>query len=378
VAARTRSFLHFHRFKGGFYMELKTPLYPRHLSAGGKMVPFAGYLLPVQYSSIIAEHQAVRTAAGLFDVSHMGEFLVEGPSAQEALDRILTNTVAGMADGKIRYSPMCYESGGTVDDLLIYRLSSQCYMLVVNAACREKDFKHMQEHLIEGATLTDVSEQYALLALQGPASQEILSKLTEQQHIPSKYYSFTETAVVAGKPCLISRTGYTGEDGFELYCAPEDACHLWDALMEAGQGFGLLPCGLGARDTLRLEAGMPLYGHELSPSISPLECGLGFAVKLNKAEDFPGKAALSQPQKRIRVGIKVTGRGIVRENCEVFLDGEKVGITTSGTHSPYLGYPIAMALLQNGDYPPETPIEVDVRGRRVEAVITPMPFYKKA
>lgn len=357
-------------------MELKTPLYPRHLSAGGKMVPFAGYLLPVQYSSIIAEHQAVRTAAGLFDVSHMGEFVVEGPGAQEALDRILTNTVAGMADGRIRYSPLCYESGGTVDDLLVYRLSAQRYLLVVNAACREKDFQHIQEHLMDGITLTDVSEQYALMALQGPVSEQILRKLTEEKDIPPKSYTFTEQAVVAGKTCLLSRTGYTGEDGFELYCAPEDACHLWDALMEAGQELGLLPCGLGARDTLRLEAGMPLYGHELSPSISPLECGLGFAVKLNKAEDFPGKAALSQPQKRIRVGLKITGRGIVRENCDVFINGEKVGITTSGTHSPHLGYPIAMALLQSGDYPVGTTVEADVRGRRVEAVVTPMPFYK--
>ncbi len=359
-------------------MELKTPLYPRHLSAGGKMVTFAGYLLPVQYTSIIAEHQAVRTAAGLFDVSHMGEFLIEGPSAQEALDRILTNTVAGLADGRIRYSPMCYPSGGTVDDLLVYRLSSQRFLLVVNAACREKDFQHMREYLVDGATLTDVSDHYAQLALQGPASVEILSKLTERQNIPSRYYSFTEKALVAGKNCLISRTGYTGEDGFELYCAPEDACHLWDAIMEAGQDFGLLPCGLGARDTLRLEAGMPLYGHELSSSISPLECGLHFAVKLDKEQDFPGKAALLQPQKRVRVGLKVTGRGIARENCEVYLNGEKVGFTTSGTHAPYLGYPIAMAYLKNGDYPIGTVVEVDVRGRRVEAEITPLPFYRKA
>lgn len=361
-------------------MEQKTPLYPKHLESGGKMVPFAGYLLPVQYTSIIGEHVAARTAAGLFDVSHMGEFLLESADckkAEEALNLLLTNSFAGMKTGAVRYSPMCYQNGGTVDDLLVYKLAEGRYLLVVNAACREKDFAHMEENLPAGAHLTDISEQYAQLALQGPLAQEILEKITPPGDIPAKYYTFTENALVAGKRCLLSRTGYTGEDGFELYCAPADAPFLWDRLMEHGKDPGLLPCGLGARDTLRLEAGMPLYGHELGPEITPLECGLGFSVKFSKA-DFIGKAAMEQPQTRQRIGIKISGRGIAREECPVFLDGKQIGATTSGTHCPFLGYPVAMALVSAGDYPDGTPLEVEVRGRRIEAEVTPMPFYRRS
>lgn len=350
----------------------KTPLYDRHVAAGGKIVPFAGWLLPVQYSGVIAEHKAVRSACGLFDVSHMGELLLRGADALENVNRLMTNDFSGMAEGQARYSPMCYEDGGTVDDLIVYKCSDAAYFIVVNAANKDKDAAWIGDHLTGDCAMEDLSDRVAQLALQGPKAEEILRTLTGD--IPEKNYTAVLRGTVAGMPCLVSRTGYTGEDGFELYCAPADAPALWDALTAGGA----LPCGLGARDTLRLEAAMPLYGHELSAEINPYEAGLGIFVKLDKP-DFIGKSALeaARPVKRRRVGLRMTGRGIAREECPVY-DGEKqVGVVTSGTHCPWLGQAVALALVDAAYKEPGTPLQVDVRGRRVEAEVVKTPFYKR-
>jgi aminomethyltransferase len=360
-------------------MELKTPLYDCHVACGGKIVPFAGYLLPVQYETgVIAEHTAVRTKAGLFDVSHMGETLFSGKDALANIQKLVTNDCAGMYDGQARYSPMCNEAGGVIDDLIVYRLAEERYMIVVNAANRQKDVAWMREHLFGDVQFRDSSDETAQIALQGPKSLEILQKLAAPESIPAKYYSCVEHGTVAGFPCIVSKTGYTGEDGFELYCAPQDAPALWNTLLEAGKGCGLIPCGLGARDTLRLEAAMPLYGHEMDDTISPLETGLGFAVKMQKP-DFIGKKALEEKgtPKIKRVGIQMTGRGIAREHCDVYLGEKQIGHTTSGTFCPHIGYAAAMALVDADSAELDTEVLVDIRGRKVEAKIVKLPFYKK-
>lgn len=360
-------------------MEKKTPLYEKHLEAKGKIVPFGGYLLPVQYpTGVIAEHMAVRKGCGMFDVSHMGEILLKGPGSTAFLNHLLTNDYTKMEDGQARYSPMCNESGGVVDDLIVYRVKENSYFIVVNAANKEKDFAWMKAHACGDITLEDVSESIVQIALQGPLAGQLLDRLTDQAYIPVKYYTAVFEAKIADIPCVISRTGYTGEDGFEFYCSAQDGPKLWNLLLENGKEEGLIPCGLGARDTLRLEAAMPLYGHEMNDEISPKEASLGIFVKMEKP-DFIGKAALEKkgvPEKK-RVGLKVTGRGIIREQ-ETLFDGEqKVGVTTSGTHAPYLGYPIAMALVECEYAKPGTRLEADVRGRRVEAEVVKLPFYKK-
>ena len=359
-------------------MERKTPLYDIHVALGGKIVPFADYLLPVQYRGVIAEHMAVRRACGLFDVSHMGELVYEGSDALANVNHMLTNDFTSLPVGKVRYSPLCNETGGVVDDLLVYRTGEQRYLLVVNASNREKDLAFMQRYLFGDCTLTDQSDHIAQLALQGPRAEEILKTLTDPTQIPEAYYSFTDDVTVADIPCLVSRTGYTGEDGFELHCANADAPALWTALLAAGEPHGLVPCGLGARDTLRLEAAMPLYGHEMDETVSPLETGLGFAVKLGK-DSFVGKHALldRQPTKIRRIGLAVTGRGIVREDAPLFIDGKQVGKTTSGTHCPYLGKAVAMALVEKPHCKPGTVMIAQVRGRDVPVEVVPLPFYKK-
>ena len=361
-------------------MEIKrTPLYEAHVKLGGRMVEFGGYEMPVQYpTGVIREHMAVRTACGLFDVSHMGEVLLDGPDAVKNLNRLLTNDYTVMSDGQARYSPMCNEQGGTVDDLIVYKVSDEHYFIVVNASNREKDVAWIKDHVSGSVTVTDVSDLWGQIALQGPAAETILRKLTAGENIPDKNYHALWDRKVGGISCIISRTGYTGSDGFELYAAAGETEALWNLLLEAGQEHGLIPCGLGARDTLRLEASMPLYGHELSDTISPLTAGLGYFVKMDKP-DFIGKAALEAAGKpaRRRIGLKATGRGILREHQDVYADGRKIGETTSGTHCPYIGYPAAMAIVENEYSLPGTHVEVDVRGRRVEAEVVKMPFYKK-
>ena len=360
-------------------MDLKTPLYDCHVALNAKIVPFAGYLLPVQYSQVIAEHLAVRKAAGLFDVSHMGEVTLSGPDALLCLNHLLTNDFTSMADGRVRYSPMCNHEGGIVDDLIVYRMSANRYLLVVNAANRHKDVAWMQANLIGDVQLEDISDSLAQIALQGPLSRRILAKLVDEDLIPRKYYTFVDDVDVAGVRCLVSQTGYTGEHGYELYCAPEKAPQLWDSLLAAGAEDGLIPCGLGARDTLRLEAAMPLYGHEMNDSVSPLETGLDFAVKMDKP-DFVGKAAMLQrgTPAITRVGLKATGRGILREHQSVTVNGIKIGETTSGTHCPYLNGAYAMALIDKKFASVGATVEVEVRDRLVPAEIVPLPFYKKS
>ena len=360
-------------------MEKKTPLYDSHVAAGGKIVPFAGYLLPVQYETgVIKEHMAVREGCGLFDVSHMGELLLEGPDALNNVQLVTTNDCSGMYDGQVRYSPMCNEKGGVVDDILVYKIHDTAYLLVVNASNKDKDAAWISSHLFGDVKFTDLSDGVAQLALQGPKSVPLLAELAADEEIPKKYYSFVKEANVKGIKCLISRTGYTGELGYELYCAAEDGAKLWDLLLEAGKAYDLIPCGLGARDTLRLEASMPLYGHEMNDEVSPLETDLGFFVKLDK-ENFIGKDALvaAGEPKRCRIGLKVTGRGIVREECPVFVGENQIGMTTSGTHCPFIGMPVAMALIDKAYAEVGTAVEVEVRGRKVAAEIVPLPFYKR-
>lgn len=360
-------------------MDKKTPLYDLHVQLGGKIVPFGGYLLPVQYpSGLIAEHMAVRQACGLFDVSHMGEIQFTGPDALNTLQMLCTNDLSGMEVGRVRYTPVCNEQGGIVDDLIVCKMAEDRYMLVVNAANKDKDYAWFKEHAKEDVPVEDLSDNYALLALQGPKAPETLASLTGEQELPSKYYTFLENIDVAGVNCMVSRTGYTGELGYELYCTPADATKLAEALLEAGKPFGLIPCGLGSRDTLRLEAGMPLYGHEMSDSITPLEANLSMFVKMNK-DNFIGKQALlerGEPE-RIRVGFEVTDRGIAREGSAVFVGDEQIGEVTSGTMLPFLGKAVGMALVKREYADLDQELTIDVRGRKVGAKVIPLPFYKR-
>lgn len=359
-------------------MDKKTVLYDTHVKYGGRMVSFAGWLLPVQYETgVIAEHMAVRTKCGLFDVSHMGEIFCEGDSALENLNWLLTNDFTDMYPGRVRYSPMCNEDGGVIDDLLVYKMAVGRYFIVVNAANKDKDFKWMKEHELPGAVFTDISDNIAQLALQGPCARTILSRLADTASIPQKYYTCVEAGTVAGVRCIVSRTGYTGEDGYELYMEPGKAVGLWEALMEAGKPEGLIPCGLGARDTLRLEAAMPLYGHEMDETVTPFEAGLNFAVKMTKA-DFIGRQALEKKvsPERIRIGLVADSRGIIRGGETVF-DGTVVaGYTTSGTYVPYLKQSVAMALVKK-ELASSGSLEVEVRGRRIPVHSVPLPFYRR-
>lgn len=360
-------------------MERKTPLYDIHVEEGGKIVPFAGYLLPVQYGTgVIKEHMAVRQQAGLFDVSHMGEILFTGPTALATLNHLLTNDYTNMAVNKVRYGVMCNAQGGTIDDLVVYKFGEEAYLAVVNASNREKDYAHMVQNLLPGTKAEDISDTVAQLALQGPKAPDILKKLLPEDQIPKGYYTALPRVTLGGMECMISRTGYTGELGYEIYTASENGPKLWKLLREAGEEFGLIPCGLGARDTLRLEAAMPLYGHEMDETITPLEAGLDFGVKLGK-EEFIGKDALTAAgaPKRVRVGLKVTGRGIIREHQDIYLGEEKIGHSTSGTFCPFLDQAVAMALVDADHAAVGTAVEADVRGRRVGAEIIPLPFYKR-
>ena len=357
-------------------MEKKTPLYDVHVALGGKIVPFGGYLLPVQYKDgILKEHRAVRETAGLFDVSHMGEITVRGKDALSFLNHLLTNDFTNLETGRIRYSPMCYADGGTVDDLLVYKLGEENYLLCVNASNKDKDYAHIVEQASGDVEIKDVSSEYCQIALQGPNAVDILKRLTDEENMPTVYYSFTQNKPVAGINCIISKTGYTGEDGFELYAPAKDAEKLWNAVLEAGVDYELSPCGLGCRDTLRLEAGMPLYGHELSAEITPKEANLSVFIKLDKA-DFIGKENLALKRKRKRIGLIVTDRGIARDGAIVFANGKEVGVVTSGTSSPTLQKSIAMALVE-ADVSDDATFEIEVRGKKLQAQKVKLPFYKR-
>ena len=356
----------------------KTSLCDTHVKYGGKMVPFAGWYMPVQYKGVIDEHMNVRTKVGMFDVSHMGEIVVKGPDALKNLNLLLTNDFSGMHDGQARYSPMCNEKGGVVDDLIAYKKNDEEYLLVVNAANKDKDYAWIMAHKTGDVEITDISATVGQIALQGPLAKQVLLKLVRPEDIPAEYYACVFDVPICGTTAMISTTGYTGEDGVEIYMPWDQAPVIWEALMEAGAEECIMPCGLGARDTLRLEAGMPLYGHEMDDTISPKEAGLGMFVKMDK-DDFIGKAALEAmgAPKRRKVGLKVTGRGIVREHQDVYLDGEKIGVTTSGTFCPFLNGAYANALVDADHREIGTKVEVDVRGRRVECEIVKSQYYKR-
>jgi aminomethyltransferase len=362
--------------------ELKrTPLFDAYKEYGAKTIDFGGWELPVQFSNIKEEHEAVRTKAGLFDVSHMGEITVKGPGSLSYLQKMMTNDISKIKIGAAQYNAMCYDNGGTVDDLLVYKLEDEDYLLVVNASNIEKDYKWLEDHLDSDVILENLSSQMAQLALQGPFSEKILSKLvsdTDLSQISS--FGFQKDVLVSGKKVLISRTGYTGEDGFEIYCQSEDAAPLWHDILEAGSEFGILPIGLGARDTLRFEAKLALYGQELSPEITPLEAGIGFAVKLNKEADFIGKAAL-QKQKdegvpRKLVGIEMIDRGIPRHGYPVYEGDTQIGVVTTGTQSPTLKRNIGLVLLKTEYANMDKEVFVEIRGKKLKAKIIKTPFYK--
>jgi len=358
----------------------RTPLHAAHLRAGGKMVPFAGWDMPVQYAGVMDEHRAVRSAAGLFDVSHMGEVRVAGAGAEAFLQGLTPNDVAKLKPLRAHYSALLSPQGTYIDDLLIYRQGDDEFLVVVNAANVASDFDWIARHAPEDLTVENVSSSYALLALQGPAAESILQPLTKTTLEKIRYYSFRQ-GKVGGRPALISRTGYTGEDGFELYVAPQDADGLWEELLSAGAGHGLVPAGLGARDTLRLEAAMALYGHELDNETNPWEAGLAWTVKMDSG-DFIGRAALEAAKaagagKKL-VGFEVRGRGIAREGCEIFVADSAVGRVTSGTYSPTLERALGMAYVSPERAALDTEFEIDVRGRRLAAQVVKLPFYKRS
>ncbi|MCY7674562.1 glycine cleavage system aminomethyltransferase GcvT [Bacillus safensis] len=361
----------------------RTPLFHAYETFGAKTIDFGGWELPVQFSSIKEEHEAVRTKAGLFDVSHMGEVDVKGQDALPFLQRLLTNDVSKLTDGKALYTAMCYEDGGTVDDLLVYQKEKDHYLLVINASNIEKDVDWLLKHQGEDDVLIkNISDQTALLALQGPLAADIIKEVAGEEVTSLKPFTFLSKAEVASKEVLVSRTGYTGEDGFEIYCQSEDAVHIWSALLEAGQPKGLIPCGLGARDTLRFEARLPLYGQELTKDISPLEGGIGFAVKTDKEADFIGKAALKKQKeeglKRKLVGIEMIDKGIPRTDYPVFSGEKQVGIVTTGTQSPTLKKNVGLALIETSVAELGAEVEVQVRKKRLKAKIVATPFYKRA
>jgi len=359
----------------------KTPLNDVHRASGGKMVDFGGWDMPVQYSAgVIAEHLATREKAGLFDVSHMGEIWVEGADAIAFVNRITTNDVTKLVDGQAHYSALTNESGGVVDDLLVYRFDEDKLLLVVNAGTTDKDWEWITSRLNgENVTLTNASADYCQIAVQGPRALEIAQKFTDVNLSEIKYYHFT-VGTFDGVDAIISRTGYTGEDGFEIYANKDHAVKLWNDFMEAGAEFGILPCGLAARNTLRLESAMSLYGHELSDEISPLEAGLGWICKINKG-DFTGREHLVKLKddglKRKLVGFEMVDKGIARDEMDIYINDEKVGVVTSGSPAPFLKKNIGLAFLPIEFAKIGQEIKIDVRGKHLSAVIVPTPFYKR-
>jgi aminomethyltransferase len=360
----------------------RTPLHACHLELGARMVGFAGWDMPVQYSGVIEEHRAVREAAGLFDVSHMGEIRVRGAGAEAFLQCMTPNDVARLAPGRAHYTGLLTERGTYIDDLLIYRLGAEDFLVVANASNAGRDFAWLREHAAAhpAVDLTDASDEYALLALQGPRALAILEPLASPGIAALRYYGFLQ-GEVAGAPAIISRTGYTGEDGFELYLPPQHAAAVWRRLLAEGAPHGLLPAGLGARDTLRLDAAMALYGHELDERTTPFEAGLAWVVKLDKAGDFLGRGALVAQRdagvSRKLVGFEVEGKGIARQGHLVLSGGETVGAVTSGTWSPTFEKALGMAYVPAALAAPGTRLDIDVRGRTLAATVVELPFYRR-
>jgi aminomethyltransferase len=358
----------------------KTPLFGTHCSLGAKLVDFGGWNMPVQYSGILQEHNAVRTGVGVFDVSHMGEIEIHGPEAAKLVNYVATNNAEKLKTGQAHYSGLLYEHGGFVDDVLVHKLSDTDFFLCVNASNQEKDFDHIRAQNRFNAEVVYASERYAQFAVQGPKALPTVQKLADTDLSTIKYYWFRD-GQITGVAARIARTGYTGEDGFELYVSPESAERVWNAVLEAGKEFGIKPCGLGARNTLRLEAKMALYGHEIDASINPFEADLGWIVKMDKGE-FIGRAALEKVQQqgvmRKVVGFEMQDRGIGRDGYEVWLDGKPAGWVTSGGPSPTLNKNIGLCYLPLDKAVPGQPIQVIIRNAPADAVTVPTPFYKRA
>ncbi|MCI5065755.1 glycine cleavage system aminomethyltransferase GcvT [bacterium] len=363
----------------------RTPLFEAHVALGGKMVPFAGWEMPVQYTAgVVEEHVCVRERVGLFDVSHMGEIEVRGARTEAFLDRVTCNAVTQLSDGQAQYTALPNEQGGVIDDIIIYRHSGEHFLLCVNASNAERDFEWLKEQEEDGAEVTNVSDRYAQIAVQGPQAfallhelfQEDLSASIEPFHFASRVFEEHEV--------LIARTGYTGEQGVEIFVAPSDAVALWNALLQRGEAFGVLPCGLGARDSLRLEVCYPLHGHELSPEVSAIESGLGWIVKPAKKGDFIGRSVLEAQKKegalRKLVGFFVEDRGIVREETPLFVDGKEVGVVTSGTKTPTVGKltgkALGLALVQREHGEMGQMLTAQVRGKELACRIEKTPFYR--
>ncbi len=362
-------------------MTRKTPLYDWHVELGGKVVDFAGYKLPVQFDGIIEEHKAVRNGVGIFDVSHMGEFEFKGPQALEAVQKLIANNAARLKVNQILYTPMCYPDGGVVDDFLVYRLGEDRFLFVVNAANQDKDWEWVQENTGEfDVQITNQSLATGQLALQGPRAQELLQKVYDHNLEEIKFFWGNSEGRIAGQECLVSRTGYTGEDGFEIYAPNDGIVTIFEAIWEAGKEFELQPCGLGARDTLRFEAGLPLYGHELGPKINPLEARLKIFVDLEK-DDFIGRDALLEVaekgvERRI-AGIEMKDKGIPRQGYPVEVNGEEVGFVTSGTYSPTLEKNMGIVMVKKEFAKAGSKLDIRIRKRLLGAEVVKIPFYKR-
>jgi aminomethyltransferase len=359
----------------------KTPLHARHLASNARMVPYAGWEMPVEYSGISNEHLAVRTSAGLFDVSHMGEIEIAGKNALAAVQRISSNDASRLSVGQAHYAGLLTPGGTFIDDMLVYRMAPSHFMLVVNAANAAKDYTWISEQIaaVGDVAAVDSSSRYALIAIQGPAARETLQPLTAVELAELRYYWFSYGEVASAR-VTISRTGYTGEDGYEIFVPPNMADRVWQALLESGRGAGVIPCGLGARDTLRLEAAMRLYGNDIDETTTPIEADLAWTIGWNKA-DFIGREALVEQRAkgaaRKLVGFEMIDRGIARHGYPVMKDGRGVGIVTSGTQTPFLKKAIGMAYAPIDLSAPDTEIEIDVRGRGLRARVIPLPFYKR-
>lgn len=357
-------------------MSKRTPLYEEHLKAHGKIVDFAGWEMPVQYAGVMEEHRAVRTKAGIFDVSHMGQFEFSGKDAFETVQRLTTNDVSKMYDGRAQYSILCNERGTVVDDIIVYRISEEEFMFVVNASNKEKDFAWCKDRLHGDTKIRDLSDNFALIALQGPAAIEMLQKLTKTTVSNMAPYHFKMANIANCNDCIAATTGYTGERGFEIFSTPDNAPKIWSSLIE----LGAQPAGLGARDTLRMEMKFSLYGHEITDQTNPLEAGLGWVVKLGKTSDFIGKKALlSIDQKnapRTLVGFKMVDRGIPRQGYPIVTSGTANGIVTSGTMSPSLDYAIGIGYVPTAQSSIGGIISIDIRGQLKRAEIVQTPFYK--
>jgi aminomethyltransferase len=359
-------------------MPSRTPLFETHLRAGARMVEFAGWEMPVQYAGILKEHQAVRTRVGLFDVSHMGEVVFRGPKALDALGRAFTNDLSKVQDGQAQYGCLCHDGGGIVDDVVVYRRADDDLLVCVNAANRAKDFDWLTARAA-GADVRNESDAWAQLALQGPLAAQVLQRLTAVNLSAIRSYRFA-TGDVEGVPCMIARTGYTGEDGFELFCPPERAARLWDALVDTGKPEGLEPCGLGARDSLRLEMAYRLYGSDMDDSTTPLEAGLAWVVKLDKGPFVGRDALLAQKEQglaRKLVGFVLTDPGIARHGYPVLQDGRDVGTVTSGTKSPSLGKSIGLAYVPTALAAEGSTFAVGIRDRPAAARVVKTPFYTR-